>query len=396
MNDIFVSVVIPVVRNGSPAGPCVQKVLKQSHEKREVIVVCEEQSQAQIPLPEQSNQVKVLKQKGRGGFAHLVNTGMRAARGTVKVLLTPECLPAGDQWLEQMLAPLEDESVGVVVSQCAIEHKKGASIGQQFSNAVWAVERTNRTGSPRKQQLVSHLCDAYRASVLAEMGYFDQDSFATPGEAADASLKIADAGYSIVLSPDAKVHYRPPDRYRRLSSVYAAGLDFGYSDAALGRTYGLERFNSRTFAAALFAVAAVPVAFASLPVAVILALAIFASGWFFLSVRVPLVPVECPVGLLNLALYVLVVLLIRDQWAPWLFGRQMHPALIRQWCIVGTVAGSYLGVVAAAAFGSAVRSAVRNRNVLFSVPIFFLALPWWLLTGIGFLRGMVAGWFRKG
>jgi len=394
MNDMFVSVVIPVVKNGSSAGPCLQKVLKQAYEKKEVIVVCDAQAELQIPLPAGSSQVKVVRRKGRGGFAHLLNCGMKAARGAVKVLLMPECIPAGDRWLEKMLAPLEDESVGVVVSQCSIQRKKGMALGEQLFNAVSGIERVNKRGTPLEQPLVSHLCDAYRASVLAEMGYFEEGSFATPGEAVDASLKIEDAGYSIVLSPDAMVFYRSPAKLKRLSGVYATGMDYGRSDAALGRIHGLERFNSRAFASALVALAVVPVAFASLPVAVILALALFAWGWF-LSVKLPLLRLECPVGLLNLALYVLIVLLIRDDWAPWLFGWQMHPAIIRQWCLVGSVAVGYLLLVAGASLASAVRACVRNRNVLWGIPLFFLAVPWWLSTGVGFLWGLVAGWFRR-
>jgi len=394
MKDVFVSVVIPASGKGSPVGPCLEKVLKQNYEKKEVIVACDAEAEQTLDIPANSAGVRVIRQKGRAEFAHLLNSGMRAARGAVRVLLMPECIPAGQNWLEQMVKPFEEEDVGVVVSQCRIREKKQMGLHERFINAVANVERINKKGRPVEQQLVSHLCDAYRASALAEFGYFEEDVFARPGEAVDASLKTADAGYSIVLSPEATVFYRPPDRQRHLRGALAQGLDYGYSDAALSRLYRLERFNSRVSAVALFSLVLIPLGFVSLPVAVILALAIFAWGWFT-SVRLPPVPWEWPLGLFNLALYVAIILAIRDGWASWLFGRAMHPAIIRQWCLLAATTGCYLLIIVSAAFVCAVRSVVRDGGVFYSVPILLLAVPWRLMTGVGFLKGVVVGYLKR-
>jgi len=51
--------------------------------------------------------------------------------------------------------------------------------------------------------------------------------------------------------------------------------------------------------------------------------------------------------------------------------------------------------VGGASLASAVRGCVRNRNVLWGIPLFFVAVPWWLCTGAGFLWGLVAGWLQR-
>lgn len=393
MKDLFISVVIPVSGTSSSVVRCVEKVLKQDYEKKEVIVACDETTQPPSGLPEDSGSMKVVQSRGRRAFAELVNNGMRAAKGTIKVLLKPECMPAGREWLHQMVAPFEDESVGVVVSQCRIEEKKRMGLYECLIDSVASAEMTNPEDEPVARELVSHRCDAYRASMLAELGYFEDESYASPGEAVDISVKIAEAGYSVVLSHEAAVYYRPPEEYRHFGGVFGKGLDFGYSDAALSRLHGLDWFNSRLFATALFSFLALPVGAVYLPAGVILALGLFAWGWF-ISVRLPPIPWDWPVGLWSLVVYIVVILTIRDEWAPGLFGEKLHPAIIRQWCLLGAVEGSYLLIVVGAALGTASRSIWRLHAGLRSIPIFCLAVPWWLSTGVGFLKGTI--WGRTG
>jgi len=390
MKDALVSVIIPVGPGSTSVVSCVEKVLKQDYEKKEVVIACDEATEAPEHHVEEAENVRVVTSRGHGSFAGLVNNAMKSARGTIKVLLTPECKPAGRHWLTQMVEPFEDESVGVVVSQCRIEEKKRLGLYERLSDAVAGAEIVNDEDEPVGRELVSHRCDAYRASMLAELGYFEDTSFASPGEAVDMSVKIAESGYSVVCSPGATVYYRPPASHSHFSGVFSKGMDYGYSDAALSKLHGLDWFNSRLFATAIFSFLALPLGAANLPVGVILALALFAWGWF-ISVRVPLVPLDWPVGLWSLAVYIAIILVIRGEWAPWLFGEQLHPAIIRQWCLLAAVGGSYLLIVLGSAASTTLRSVIRYKTGLRSIPIFGLAFLWWLTTGVGFLKGTVFG-----
>ncbi len=100
-------------------------------------------------------------------------------------------------------------------------------------------------------------------------------------------------------------------------------------------------------------------------------------------------PWHWPVGVVNLAIYAAIVLLIRDGWAPWLFGWQMHPALIRHWCLLAAGTATYGAVVCCSAADTAVRSASRTGSMARLPSVFLAAIPWWLATGVGYLGGVL-------
>ena len=140
---------------------------------------------------------------------------------------------------------------------------------------------------------------------------------------------------------------------------------------------------------AVFALLALPVAAVNLPVAWLLAVALFIWGWF-LPLRLPFVRWELPVALLNLVAYAAIVLSIRDGWLPGVFERtKWHPAIIRQWCFVAAVAASHVLILAHVGVRSFVRSAIRDGGVLRAAPMLILAPLWWMLSGLGFLAGHV-------
>ena len=77
---------------------------------------------------------------------------------------------------------------------------------------------------------------------------------------------------------------------------------------------------------------------------------------------------------------------VRD-WRPDLFGKSVHPALIRQWCWLAALTGSNLLLVARSAFQGTARTLRQPGALVYGVPVFALGLLWWLLVGVGYLRG---------
>lgn len=386
MKDVLASVVIPVGRDSRTLGECLESIGRQDFPKKEVIIVCD-RGAADLPsLPGGSENVRVIRERGNAGLAHLSNSGLRAARGHVKILLMPYCIPIGPRWLSEMTAPFQDEDVGVVISQCRPEHGAEPGLAARLLDSVDPRERRTRPGGPRRQDMVSHLCDAYRASLLADIGYFEEDCLKPPGEAIDISVKIADAGYRVLLGGSAVAACKVPDSDRSVASVLGKARDYGFSDGRLDRIYSLRWLNAGVFAAALASLFLLPLAALELRAALVLSAAIFAWGWF-LGVRVPVLGWDCPVALLNFAAYVLIVLLIRDDWRPGLFGTTVHPSLIRQWCWLAAVTGSYLLMLVKAGLVSAARTCRRRRGWLYAAPVFALSMAWWLLAGTGYAAG---------
>jgi GT2 family glycosyltransferase len=389
MHHPLVSVVIPVVAADDSLGECVDAVLRQRYDSKELVVSCAQQQA--LPVPEQGKAVRLVRLSGTAERVRLINAGLKAATGSVKVLLMPNCVPVGERWLEALIRPLEDERVAAAVSQCSALHKREMGLGDRLTHSVAYPELKNRPAQPSELQLVSHLCDAYRADVLQQLGYMDEKSFPSPGEAIDLSVRIRSAGYRIVLNTEAAVHYYDPPENRSLLTVLRKALDYGYSDAVLGKSYNLEWLGSGRHLAALLALLLLPLGLLSLPYALIAAAALFAWGWF-LPLRTPVLRWEWPVAVLNLAVYVAIIMLVRDEWLLGLFDRRLsHPAIIRQWCALAAMTASYLLILLQAGVRSAVRSIIDDGTRLAALPLVPLSILWSLASGVGYLKGSVFG-----
>jgi hypothetical protein len=386
MKDLLASIVIPVGADTSHVARCVERVRAQEFPKKEVIVVCDALTGDLTALPPGSEELRIIRERRPTPMAGLINAGMRAARGHVKVLLMPHCEPLGEDWLRSMVAPFEDDKVAIVAAQCVPAPGETPGLPARLMDAVDPWQRRARGVGPEYVQTVSHLCDAYRASLLADIGYFDEESFRTPGEAIDMSLKVADAGYAILLAHDATVACHAPAGRGALGRVLRRAVDYGRVDASLDRIYEMRWLNGGVLAAAAVSLLLFPIAVVSLPIAVALALALVAWGGF-LSIRVPIIKWDCPTAAVNFVAYVAIILVVRKDWRPEWFGRQIHPAILRQWCLLAAVCGSYaLLLLRAAALTT--RHAVRARaDWAWAAPVFVLATVWWVLAGFGYVRG---------
>lgn len=389
MEEPLISVVIPAPAEVPALRPCVEKVLKQDYEKREVIVVCGAGREEEVSLPGEEGRIRKVRQEKPGGVPDLLNLGLRAAKGDITVVLSPECLPAGEEWLSAMAKPFEDDSVGAVISQCQVDEKTELSILQRLMQAVDRVERSVEGDEPVPQELLSGRCDAIRSDLLKEVGYFEKNASSPPAHAVDLSVRISDAGYSMLLTPDALVTCREAPGVWGGGGTLGTGVSLGRCDALLGSRHGVEWLNARLFATGLGAFLLLPIGAYSLPIATLMALALIVWGWF-LSIRLPPLPWHWPVGVVNLGIYVAAVLMLRGDWAPWLFGWEMHPALIRHWCLLAAGTATYCAVLLGSAADTAVRSARRTGSLSRLPSVFLAAIPWWLATGVGYIGGVLA------
>jgi GT2 family glycosyltransferase len=387
MSDPLASVIIPVEESCDTLRQCLDAVMRQDFEKTEVIVVCGARAAEAPALPQGSEEVRIIREKEPCSAARLVNAGMRAARGHVKVLLQPYCVPTDRSWLRGLVEPFDGETVGVVVGRC--EEGSGPGLAQRLLETAGASAGCPSPLSRRGRPMVGRRCDAYRASLLADIGYFSE-ALPSPADAIDISIKVADAGYSIVMSERSAVTCAAAPGCGSLSEALRTALDYGRADALLDKAYDLHWLNGGVFAVTLLSLLLVPVAAFALPVAVVMALAIFLWGWV-LSLRLPVLHWDFPVAPIQGAAYAAVILSVRGDWWPWLFGWTMHPAVIRQWCWVGATVGSYLLLLGCAcAYGSA-RACLRRGGLPYALPILFAGALWRLLCGVGYLQGALLG-----
>lgn len=383
MQDPLVSVIIPASAAADAFPQCLKSILAQKHEKKEVIVVW-----AGRDAPDLPGKVRLVTVPSGATAAQKANAGLSAARGSVLALLQPHCLPQTDRWIEKIIADFADESVGAVVSQCAMAPDQRHTLAARLLHSVSSPVLRNRRDRARKVHLVGNLCDAYRARALAEVGLMRDGVLPAPGEAVDLSVSLAGAGYSIVLSPTAEVLYRDPPQTRSLRAVLRMGIEHGYADALIGKMHGVDWLGSRLYGAALLAMLLLPAAAVSLPVAFAAALALLLWG-MFLPLRIPVLRWEWPAAAVNLALYVAIVFAVKDEWLleRWPPPDTPHPAIARQWELLAAMVGSYGLILLMAGVQSALRDALRLRGRASAFALVVLGALWWALSGLGFLWG---------
>lgn len=384
-NDPLVSVIIPLPADPDRAVEALEKINQQTWEHRETILVCGPDTELESLDYPKTRRVDAEQCQN---MAELINAGMNGATGDIRALLMPNCLPADDTWLKNLIAPFEHPEVTAVVSQCETHNTRDANLPARLMECVESPEVHDREADEMHEiDLLSHLCDAFRADVITETEELYHAEYPTPGEAVDLSVRIVSPDHKIVLSPAAKVWYYEPPRTRSLSTVFSSAIDYGRADALLGKTHNIDWLGSRIYAAAVLSLLAVPIALIDIPIGVIFTLLLFAWCWF-LPLRMPILRWEMPVSVVHIATYTAIVLSIRGHWAPSLFPpHKWHPAIIRQWCFVVALPASFFVVALYDGILSAARSMKELRGVMLSPVILVLSLLWYWLTGVGYIRG---------
>jgi hypothetical protein len=405
MQDQLLSIVIPAASRDDTLGQCVAMLLRQRRAKAEMEIVIVWVGRGSPDLP-QDERIRVMRAPGgpsglrrtanpllhglrqeTPGAARMVNMGLRGARGDVRIVLPPHCLPETDLWLEQMVEPLRDASVGAVVSQCAVDARAPHPLAERLLHGALGRRLLSRRGRPKDLSLVSGTGDAFRAAALAQVGLPAEADLPEPAEPVDLSVRLKAAGWRIVLSPLATVRYRTAPAERSLAAAFAGALEHGRADALLSRRHGVDWLGSRLYAAGLLSLLLLPAGLLSLPIAFLLALALLLWG-LFLPLRLPLVHWEWPAAVPNVAVYAACILWIRHDWLPSVFDpHTWHPAIIRQWVFLAAMTASYVLIAALAGVRSGVRDAVYLRGRASALALMPLAMIWWSLAGLGFVQG---------
>jgi len=380
MSDPLVSIVIPLERGRGLPEDCLRAVADQTYSPREVVLV----GAGALRPPKTSDELRIVRVEDDGASAaQLANAGMQAARGAVRILLMPTCLPVGRDWLAQMVAPFADESVGAVVaSDAAVAAGPGDAL-RRIEAAATRMQPV-AVGKTRRSRLLSHRCDAFRDDAFEQIDGFDEDAAPSPAESIVASLEMHEAGHRILLSADARVEARHDAGHDSLPVVLRRAVRWGRCDAALDKLHQLRHVGAGVSAAALLSLPLLLLGLADLRLAGIAGLAVFAWAWFQ-GIRLPMRGWECPLALVNFAAYAALIAAIREDWRPGLFGADLHPAHIRAWCWLAALTASNVTLLLAKALLTSLRAASRPRARWGAVPLLLpLAVVWHLAAGWGY------------
>jgi GT2 family glycosyltransferase len=226
------TVIIPARDAERALGECLTAVIADANgaAPHEVIVVDDGSKDATATVA-QTLGARVIRLPGLGPAAAR-NAGARAATGDVLVFFDADCVPQRG-CVEALVAPLRD--TGIVGVRGGYTSDQRALIARFVQLEL--EEKQARLAASPQIAVVDTACAAYRRSVFAECGGFDERFPATSAEDVELSFRLAASGRRLVYAPGAMVrHHHAEDLARYLQRK----LRFGYFRA---RLYG--RFPDR-------------------------------------------------------------------------------------------------------------------------------------------------------
>jgi len=194
---------------------CLDSVFSQSYKDFEVILVDNGSTDGSVEFVKKNYpQVKIVQNKSDVGYARGCNVGVKAATSDIVVLLNNDTQVEKD-WLANLIAPLErDSSIGAVGSKLIFYDKRDYinSVGTFVS--VFGFSGSLGDWRPReeysKEMELFAPCGgavAIRRKLYLEIGGLYEPFFLYEDDV-DLGWRIWNAGYRVVLAPDAIVYHK--------------------------------------------------------------------------------------------------------------------------------------------------------------------------------------------
>jgi rhamnosyltransferase len=184
-----------------------------------------------------------------GKFSHggARNLGAREAKGEVVVLMTQDALPRDTDWLNSLVAPLEDDQVAAVYSR-QVPYDSASPMERYFLETHFppglAERRVKEHRKPLTLQQVffSNVSAALRRDLLLEYPF---DETLIMSEDQQWSRDVMNAGYAVVYQPASVVthshNYTLPVVFRRyFDSVYSLTVVFPRHDMGTSASMGFS------------------------------------------------------------------------------------------------------------------------------------------------------------
>lgn len=176
---------------------CLSAIAQQSYHNHEVVVVDNVSTDATVRKAMEFDVMMVSIEDFRPGDA--LNSGIRASTGDIIVCLSAHCIPAGPDWLKNLVAPLSDPKVAGVY---------GRQEPLPFSDPHDKRDLVTVFGLDRKEQLRDPFFhNANSALLRATWSEFPFDENVKNLEDRVWGQQVINAGRSIVYEPSASVFH---------------------------------------------------------------------------------------------------------------------------------------------------------------------------------------------
>lgn len=107
-----VSIIVRTKNEERWIGSCLDAISRQTHTDFEVVLVDNDSTDKTVDKAEKYGVILVTIDEFRPGAA--INRGIEASSGEIVVCLSGHCIPVDEYWLENLIRPLEDPTIGGV------------------------------------------------------------------------------------------------------------------------------------------------------------------------------------------------------------------------------------------------------------------------------------------
>lgn len=222
-NNLSVSVVLPNFNGEELLKKNLPSLLAAKNNERnhikEVIVIDDGSWDGSVKLLRSSfPQVRTIVHKVNRGFSAAVNTGARASKGDLILLINSDVLPEKD-FLEGVIPHFSDEKVFAVSL-----HEKGyGSAKGGFVDGFIALDKGPETNKAHESFYVSGGSGVFRRKIWMELTGMDE-KLLSPfyWEDIDLCYRAAKRGYKLLWEPKGLVHHKHESTISKLSKEYVA------------------------------------------------------------------------------------------------------------------------------------------------------------------------------
>jgi len=210
-----VSVIIVTYNSEPDIAACLESVMDQAYQPREVLVVDNGSKDRTVyVVGEKFPSVHILEAGWNQGAGKAFNMGIKASGGKYAVLLNPDTVVAPG-WLGELVDIMErDSTVAACQSRLVLYDQPDAlnaeGIDLNYLGFAWCRnygQPASTDGQVLDTTALSGCSTILRIEALDKTGLFDEDFFMYM-EDADLSLRIRAHGYRIVCNPKSVVYHK--------------------------------------------------------------------------------------------------------------------------------------------------------------------------------------------
>lgn len=165
--------------------------------------------------------IRVLFNNENLGFARACNQGLSLARNDILVLLNNDTIvPPG--WLAGLVRGLQEPNVGMVgpvTNRCGNEAEVTVSYETYGGMLDYADQRSMEyTGQTASLRMLTMFCVAFTRKIHEQIGHIDESFEIGFFEDEDYSMRLAQAGYTLICMEDVFVHHFGQASFGKLAS----------------------------------------------------------------------------------------------------------------------------------------------------------------------------------